>query len=48
MTTTDHGITTTVSVPAGQAANIDLNMTVNGDHVAEHLNIGADGSVSVS
>jgi uncharacterized protein YukE len=48
VTTSDHGITTTVSVPAGQAANIDLNMTVNGDHVAEHLNIGADGSVSVS
>ncbi|HJP77885.1 MAG TPA: hypothetical protein VJ914_26680 [Pseudonocardiaceae bacterium] len=48
VTTTDNGITTTVSVPAGQAANIDLNMTVNNDHVAEHLNIGADGSVSVS
>ncbi len=48
VTTSDHGITTTVSVPAGQAANIDLNMTVNGDHVAEHLNIGADGSVSVN
>lgn len=48
VTTTDNGITTTVSVPAGQAADIDLNMTVNNDHVAEHLNIGADGSVSVS
>ena len=48
VTTTDHGITTTVSVPAGQAANINLDTTINGDHVAEHLNIGADGSVSVS
>ncbi|HEY4453541.1 MAG TPA: hypothetical protein VGN81_04440 [Pseudonocardiaceae bacterium] len=48
VTTTDNGITTTVSVPAGQAANINLDTTINGDHVAEHLNIGADGSVSVS
>ena len=48
VTTTDNGITTTVSVPAGQAANIDLNTTINGDSIAEHLNIGADGSVSVS
>jgi hypothetical protein len=48
VTTTDHGITTTVSVPAGQAANINLDMTVNNDHVSEHLNIGADGSVTVS
>jgi uncharacterized protein YukE len=48
ITPTDNGITTTVSVPAGQAANINLDTTINGDHVAEHLNIGADGSVSVS
>ncbi|HEY4021955.1 MAG TPA: hypothetical protein VGM75_24940 [Pseudonocardiaceae bacterium] len=48
VTTTDNGITTTVSVPAGQAANINLNTTINGDHIAENLNIGADGSVSVS
>jgi uncharacterized protein YukE len=48
VTTTDGGITTTVSVPAGQAADISLDMTVNNDHVAEHLNIGADGSVKVS
>ncbi|HEX4705993.1 MAG TPA: WXG100 family type VII secretion target [Pseudonocardiaceae bacterium] len=48
VTTTDHGITTTVTVPAGQAANIDLNMTVNNDHLSEHLNIGADGSVKVT
>jgi uncharacterized protein YukE len=47
VTTTDNGITTTVQVPAGQAANINLDMTVNGDHVTENLNIGADGSVSV-
>lgn len=48
VTTTDHGITTTVSVPSGQAANINLDMTVNNDHVNEHLNIGADGSVTVA
>jgi uncharacterized protein YukE len=48
VTTTDHGITTTVSVPAGQAADINLDMTVDDDHVSEHLNIGADGSVKVS
>jgi uncharacterized protein YukE len=48
VTTTDGGITTTVSVPAGQAADINLDMTVNNDHVSEHLNIGADGSVKVS
>jgi uncharacterized protein YukE len=48
VTTTDNGITTTVSVPAGQAANISLDTTVNGDHMSEHLDIGADGSVSVS
>jgi uncharacterized protein YukE len=48
VTTTDNGITTTVQVPAGQAANIQLDMTVNNDHVSENLNIGADGSVSVS
>jgi uncharacterized protein YukE len=48
VTTTDNGITTTVSVPAGQAADINLDTTINGDHIAENLNIGADGSVSVS
>ena len=48
VTTTDHGITTTVEVPAGQAANIDLNVNINNDHVSEHFNIGANGSVSVS
>jgi uncharacterized protein YukE len=48
VTTTDGGITTTVSVPAGQAADINLDMAVNSDHVSEHLNIGVDGSVKVS
>jgi uncharacterized protein YukE len=47
-TRTDGGITTTVSVPAGQAADINLDMTVGSDHVSEHLGIGADGSVKVS
>lgn len=48
VTTTDNGITTTVEVPAGQAANINLDMTVNGTHLNESFAIGANGSVSVS
>jgi len=48
VTTTDHGITTTVQVPAGQAAQVHLDATVNNDHITENFTIGADGSVHAS
>ncbi|HYS36865.1 MAG TPA: hypothetical protein VEO01_14690, partial [Pseudonocardiaceae bacterium] len=48
VTTTDGNITTTVEVPAGQAANVHIDATVNNSHITENFNIGADGSVRVS
>ena len=48
VTTTDGNITTTVEVPAGQAANVSIDATVNNSHITENFNIGADGSVRVS
>ncbi|KAA2266471.1 hypothetical protein F0L68_01620 [Solihabitans fulvus] len=47
VTTTHDGVTTTVEVPAGRAADIDLGYTVNGDHFSEHIDITADGRVKV-
>jgi uncharacterized protein YukE len=48
VTTTDGNISTTVEVPAGQAANVSIDATVNNSHITENFNIGADGSVRVS
>jgi uncharacterized protein YukE len=48
VTTTDGNISTTVEVPAGQAAHVSIDATVNNSHITENFNIGADGSVRIS
>lgn len=48
VSTVDGNISTTVEVPAGQAAHVSLDVTVNNDHISENFDVGADGSVKVS
>ena len=47
VTTTHDGVTTTVQVPAGQASDISVGYTVDGQQFNENIDVSAGGKVSV-
>jgi len=48
ITTSNGDVTTTIEVPAGKDIDLDLEMSIGGEHVSEHVSIDADGTVSVT
>lgn len=47
VTTTHDGVTTTVELPAGQASDVSIGYTVDGQQFSENIGVTADGKVSV-
>jgi uncharacterized protein YukE len=48
VTTTIGGESTTVEIPTGHDAQVDVDIPVNGEHVTEHIAVTGTGKVSVS
>ncbi|HTI20277.1 MAG TPA: hypothetical protein VL652_04750 [Kutzneria sp.] len=48
VTTTIGSESTTVEIPTGHDAQVDVDIPVNGEHVTEHISVTGTGKVSVS
>ena len=48
VTTTIGNESTTVEIPTGHDAQVDVDIPVNGEHVTEHISVTGTGKVSVS
>jgi hypothetical protein len=48
VTTTIGAESTTVEIPTGHDAQVDVDIPVNGEHVTEHISVTGTGKVSVS
>jgi uncharacterized protein YukE len=48
VTTTIGSESTTVEIPTGHDAQVDVDLPVNGEHVTEHISVTGTGKVSVS
>jgi hypothetical protein len=47
VTMTEHGVSTSVEIPTGHATEITLSETVDGHTYTEHIDVSANGNVSI-